>query len=193
MTSPIDVIDADRVIPVEEQRSTLVTLVAAVLLAAVAMGAPILVARSHPGDDDVARETAKKPVSLAGITVPGRDGGDLVCRSRTSYNDSVQRWTCGETVVTAKSGGTTDDPDLALARYVRMQLLDREPDTSDVEDLGGDARLKRADRPKGRLVAVSVPQEESSSVYFTFAGGDPDALAQPLIDDIRSQEDANVR
>ena len=130
---------------------------------------------------------ATQPVALHGVTVPDRSGDGLECRSTSQFASNEQQWDCGETRVTAKYGQTTDDPSLALARFVRYRLLEREPDTSVIEDLGGDARVARVDRPEGTLVAVVVPRG-NGSVYVEFAKGDAEAAAQPLIDAVRGGE-----
>lgn len=167
-------------------RFTLTVVVAAAVLVAIALAAP-RIARANLPEPAVRSDGATEAVALHGVTVPDRSGGDLECRSTTGFASNERQWDCGETRVTAKYGQTTDDPSLALARFVRYRLLEREPDTSAIEDLGGDARVARVERPEGALVTVAVPSG-NGSVYVEFAKGDAEAAAQPLIDAVRGGE-----
>ncbi len=167
-------------------RFTLTVVVAAAVLVAIALAAP-RIAQANLSEPAERPEEAAQPVALHGVTVPDRSGSDLECRPTSQFASNEQQWDCGETQVTAKYGQTTDDPSRALARFVRYRLLEREPDTSVIEDLGGDARVARVDRPEGTLVAVAVPRG-NGSVYVEFAKGDAEAAAQPLIDAVRGGE-----
>lgn len=166
-------------------RFTLTVVVAAAVLVAIALAAP-RIARANLPEPAVRSDGATEAVALHGVTVPDRSGGDLECRSTTGFASNERQWDCVETRVTAKYGQTTDDPS-SLARFVRYRLLEREPDTSAIEDLGGDARVAWVERPEGTLVTVAVPSG-NGSVYVEFAKGDAEAAAQPLIDAARGGE-----
>lgn len=164
----------------EGQKTTLHVVVIATLLAAVALATPILVDR-HAPDRANAAGSSRQQVELADIAVPAADGGDLECNSGTNYSDNYQRWNCGNGIVTAKAGMTTDDPRVGLARYVRGAVLEDKPDVEGVEKLGDGAHILTHDRPDGQIIAIAVPKKKST-VYFTF---DSQELAQPLIDAIQ--------
>lgn len=167
-------------------RFTLTVVVAAAVLVAIALAAP-RIARANLPEPAEPAEGNTQTVALHGVTVPNRSGDGLECRPTSQFASNERQWDCGETRVTAKYGQTTDDPSLALARFVRYRLLEREPDTSAIEDLGGDARVARVERPEGALVTVAVPSG-NGSVYVEFAKGDAEAAAQPLIDAVRGGE-----
>lgn len=164
----------------------LTVVVAAAVVVAIALAAP-RIARANLPEPAEPAEGNTQTVALHGVTVPNRSGDGLECRPTSQFASNERQWDCGETRVTAKYGQTTDDPSLALARFVRYRLLEREPDTSAIEDLGGDARVARVERPEGALVTVAVPSG-NGSVYVEFAKGDAEAAAQPLIDAVRGGE-----
>ena len=180
MSKTVEAIEPTHAPPTAQEKSTRNLVIVASLLAAVVFAVPPLAMRNYT-DEDAGKDVTEQTVSADGITVPAAGGGDLVCESSTDFTDTVQRWKCDDTAITAKSGESTDDPDLALARYVRFVFLDREPDTGAVKELDNEVRVLKRGEGEDREIGVSIPQDKGAE-YFTFANAGADELAQPLID-----------
>lgn len=166
--------------PVDDRKTTTITLFVAVILATILFTVPALIQPYLPEPD-----VTQQPVETGGIAVPAASGGDLACDSVIQLTDTIDHWTCGETSVGARTQETTDDPARALTRFVRGQMLIGDLAADAATELRDGAYQLRTEDEGEPVVAVSIPRE-SDTAYFLFAYDEADRLSQPLIDAVQA-------